>query len=430
MPPAVRVGAEQFVDGPGRGLAFGGGVDDHAIVACPGANGTLTVLGSASTNRRIVTARLLADGAYDTSFSDDGKESFDLPGTAAQFTPGLCQADGHMVVARSLTAPDGEQNLQIFRVLKHTGLPDPDFGNGGVVTIDLDQSIAGLGREEMPLGVNVLSNGDIAVSGGLTLAAGDPRGFVVLLAGNGTVRRIAALTNLRSRHVTTIVDAPDGRLWAFGLNGRVSGAYRATLNRTTLAWEGVLEYLAPAGQGAWVGAGRAVDAQTVVLAASSGPRPGYDGAPQLLVFRASQVSALPLPEASLGATALAISPHYGEHGVTILPQRRALFGAVAHAYGDNGAVGIHFAMAQIGTDPADDRVDPSFGIGGAQTAAFRGTAPGCSEQALHGFGRLTLWSGRPVFVGWADTNCSVTASDDDYLIARLHVDALFADGFD
>ncbi|WP_313918709.1 hypothetical protein [Tahibacter sp.] len=422
----------RFGDGGMRHYGFqsvAGGNMDRAIVACSAANGTLTVVGRASSDRRIVTMRLLRDGSLDTNFSDDGKESFDLPGSVAHFVPGLCQTDGHMVVARPLTAPDGEQNVQIFRVLKQTGLPDPGFGSGGVVVVDLDQWIPGLGSEEMPLGVNALPNGDIAVSGRTTRAAGGERGFVILLAADGQIRRVAVLDNVRSRTAMTTVEAPDGRLWVFGQNGRVAGAYRATLNRETLAWETVLEQLPLPGETIWVGAGRAVDAQTVVLAVSAGPSPAYDGRPELVIFRADTVSVLALPPAQLDGDSLWITSRWGDHGVTVLPQRRVLYAAPARQLGTGGGVGVHFAMAEIGSTAGGDRVESSFGINGAQTAAFRPDNGNC-VGAEHRLGRLTLWGTEPVFVGSVNANCIVGGAGDDYLVARIEVDPIFADGFD
>lgn len=424
-----------FGDAGMRSYAFqpvAGANHDRAIVACPMTDGTLMVMGTASDQRRIVTVRLLPDGDHDARFSTDGKESFDLPATYTEFVPGLCQPDGHMVAARPLTATGGEQSLQVFRVLKHTGLLDPGFGSAGVVALDLDQWLPGLALTESPLGVNALANGDIAVSGYATLAAGGERGFVALLAANGAVRAVALLGNVASRQVTTVVDAPDGRLWAFGMNGRINGAYRATLNRNSLAWEGVLEYAAPAGRSVWVGAGRAVDAETVVLASSTGPSPAYDGWPQLIVFRAGQVSVRSLPMPGLDGEQLAINANFGAHGVAVLPQRRVLFAAAAHRYGGaGGTVGIHLAVALIGSTPQDDLIDDGFPVSGTPTTAFRPAAPACATQLPgHEFARLTSWLGRPVLVGSVAAPCLGNGQGLDYLVMRVQIDALFADDFD
>jgi hypothetical protein len=412
-----------FGDGGMRAFAFqtvNGGNADRAIVGCPTANGTFTVMGTASHEQRIVTMRLLKDGSLDPGFSTDGKESFDLPGTYNHFAPGLCQPDGHMVAARSVTAADGEQHLQIFRVLKHTGQLDLSFGTGGVVTIDLDHWIPGLDKEEMPLGVNILGNGDLAISGHLTLRGGGHRGFVVLLAANGNLKRAAAVENVRSFNATTVVDAPDGRLWVFGQNGRIAGAYRATLNRATLAWEAVLEHRAAPNQRIIIGNGRAVDAQTVVLAAGAAPAGTWKGWPQLVVFRASSVSALSLPLPVLDEKVLYVDFVPGLQGVTVLPGRRVLFGSLAEDLSSDKSLGIHFAMGQLGETAASDRVDTAFGIAGAQTAAFRPGNPACaSNPPLHDFGRLTLWLDRPTFVGTVDAHCDGNGTGEDYLVTRL-----------
>jgi hypothetical protein len=423
-----------FGDGGMRHYGFqavNGLAGDRAIAACAGANGTLTATGAASSGQRIVTVRLRENGDYDTSFSDDGKASFDLPGTPSDFTPGLCQSSGHLVVARSLTAGDGEQNVQIFRVHREDGLLDPGFGNGGVVAIDLDQWAGGLGKEEMPLGINQLANGDIAVSGRVTLAAGGERGFAIVLGNDGSVRGVTVLSNIRSRTATTVSDAPDGRLWVFGQNGRVNGAFRATLARDTLAWEAVLEQLAPAGYTTWVGSGRVLDANTVVLGSTTGPTPGYEGVPQLIVFRAASVSVLLLPAATLDGQAYGLTARFGVNGVTVLPRRRVLIASLAHPPGTGPDAGVHFAMGEIGVDASGDRIDPRFGTGGAQTAAFRPAVPQCTAvRANHRFGRLTLWRGRPAFVGGVDASCTAPDTGEDYLVARIRTDDIFADAFD
>jgi hypothetical protein len=48
----------------------------------------------------------------------------------------------------------------------------------------------------------------------------------------------------------------------------------------------------------------------------------------------------------------------------------------------------------------------------------------------HRLGRLTLWGTEPVFVGSVNANCVVGGAGEDYLVARIQVDPIFADGFD
>lgn len=416
-----------FGDGGLRHYGFqpvSGGNNDQGVVACASANGTLTAAGIASNSRRVVTIRLHANGGYDPAFGVDGKASFDLPGTFSGYIPGLCQPDGNLVLVRTLTGQDGEQALQIVRVLKQSGQPDPSFGSNGAADIDLDSWIPGLGQRETPLSVNALPNGDLAIGGDAQLADGSSRGFIALLRADGSVRTVQALANLRSANVYAAVQAPDGRLWAFGRNGRISGVYRATLNRDSLAWEGVLEYAAPPGYVYALGPARPVDADTVVMpAATVSQNPG--AAPQVIVFRANSITALPLPGPPAGYLAS------GDLGLTVLPGRRVLLSSLASTSGSNSRSAIHFATARIGYDTDGDRLETQFGDGGTQLVSFRAPDPACATVVpLHSFLRLTLWDGLPVLAGGVLQNCQGGTDALDYLVGRLRPDYLFGDGMD
>lgn len=416
-----------FGDGGMRHYGFqpiNGGSQDYGAVACAGANGTLTMTGIASSQQRVVTIRLQSDGSYDPAFGFSGKASFGLPGSYNHYMPGLCQPDGHLVLARWLGPADGEQSIQILRVLKQTGQPDPSFGNNGVVDIDLDSWIPGLGQRETPLSVNALPNGDLAVGGDAQLAEGRSRGFIALLRADGSVRTVQALANLRSANVYATVQAPDGRLWAFGRNGRVEGVYRATLNRDSLAWEGVLEQAAPTGYLYALGPARPLDANTVVMpAATVSQNPG--AALQLIMFRADSISALPLPGPPPGHLAS------GDVALTVLPGRRVLLSSLATQSGSNIRVGIHFAAARVGYDTAGDRLELQFGTGGSQLISYRAPDPACATVLpMHGSVRLTLWDGLPVLASSVAQNCPSGTDGMDYLVGRLRPDYLFGDGLD
>lgn len=416
-----------FGDGGMRHYGFqpvNGGRNDQGVVACAGANGTLTMAGFASESQRVVTIRLHANGSYDPTFGVDGKASFNLPG-AFSYAPGLCQPDGNLVLVRALTALDGDQILQIVRVLKHSGQPDPSFGSNGVVVVDLDSWIAGLGRNESPLSVNPLPNGDLAIGGDAQLADGRSRGFIALLRADGSVRTVQALGNLRSANVFATMEAPDGRLWAFGRNGRIAGVYRATLDRDSLAWEGVLEHAAPPGLEYALGPARQVDADTVAMpAATVSQNPG--AAPQLIVFRAASITVLPLPGAPAGYLAS------GDLGLTALPGRRVLVSSLTtQSNGTSDRVAIHFATARIGYEAGGDRLEARFGDGGAQLVSFRTPDPACATVLpFHSFLRLTLWDGLPVLAGGVLQNCPGGTDGLDYLVGRLRPDYLFGDGWD
>lgn len=427
-----------FGDAGMRNYAFqaiNGGSNDRASVGCAAGDGTFTVTGIASSENRLVTMRLLRNGDYDSSYGVQGRVSVTLPGSYNDFVPGLCQPDGHMVLARASTAPDGEQNLQVLRVLKHTGQLDPQFGSGGIVNLDLDaEVIPALGQQEMPLGANALPNGDIAVTGQAeTRDPGGPRGFVVLLGADGTLKRARVFTTNISENATTTVEAPDGRLWVFGENGRNGGAYRLTLNRTTLEQEDVLERPLPTATArAAIGTGRMVDAETVVLAGALryNLRGGNADRALLFVFREDSAAVEELDEARLDGQLMEASLAPGRQLVTVLPGRRVLISAQAKPYFIPQQSGIYLAMAHVRRG-GQIHAENGFGAGESSVIAFRPTTPPCSgTPADHRASRLTLWLGMPALVGNVAPDCSQATNGEDYLVTRLRPDYLFAEGWD
>lgn len=427
-----------FGDAGMRNYAFqavNGGSNDRASVGCAAADGSFTVTGIASSENRLVTLRLRPNGDYDTSYGVQGRVSVTLPGSYNDFVPGLCQPDGHMVMARASTAPNDEQNLQILRVLKHTGQLDPQFGSGGIVNLDLDaEVVTALGQQEMPLGVNALPNGDIAITGQAQLQdASERRGFIVLLAANGSLKRARVFTTDISNNATTTVEAPDGRLWVFGQNGRNVGAYRLTLNRTTLEQEDVLERPLPGSfSGAAVGTGRVLDAGTVVLAGAIRYNLRGNSADKalLFVFREDSASVDELDSARLDGQLLEASLAPGRQLVTVLPGRRVLISAQARPYNIPQQSGIYLAMAQVSRD-GQIQAENGFGNGESSVIAFRPATPPCTgTPADHRASRLTLWLGMPVLVGSVTPDCGAAANGEDYLVTRLRPDYLFADGWE
>lgn len=415
-----------FGDGGMRSYGFqpvNGQADDMAFAGCPGANGTLVVVGTASYGQRIVTTRLLSDGDYDTSFSGDGKESFDLAGYyEPRFVPAACPSTG-IVFARHTQDATGEQDLQIVRVLKDTGLPNPTFANNGVLTLDLDNYIhvTTLGQRELPLGVNVLADGKIVVTG----ECGYP--FAALISATGAVENVAIYFQDLG-YFTTAIDAPNGSLWLYG-EGAANSLTRIQIDRTTLQQNGPrLSIAPPANTLYWAGSARAIDADTVAMAVVQGPSStDYQGEPRLAIFRGSEIAVLTLPSAQLDGSAMLLSTNpRGHQGVTVLPGRRVLFGATTIPI-----LGEHFAMAYVGRQASEDHVENAFGSNGAQTAALRPAASGCTgSPPTQRYSRATLWNGRPVFVGHAGLNCASPGNLDDYLVGRIETNYLFADGFD
>ena len=416
--------------------AVNGGSNDQASVGCAAADGSFTVTGIASSANRLVTMRLQPNGSYDESYGTLGRVSVTLPGSPNDFVPGLCQPDGHMVMARASTAPNGEQNLQVLRVLKHSGQLDTQFGSGGIVNLDLDaEVVTPLGQQEMPLGVNALPNGDIAITGQAQVKdPGGERGFIVLLAANGSLKRARVFTTNISEYATTTVEAPDGRLWVFGKNGRNGGAYRLTLNRTTLEQEDILERTLPFYADATVSAGRAIDARTVVLAGAAryNVRGGGGSADrvQLFVFREESASVTELDTITLDGQPVTIDLAPGRQLITVLPGRRVLLGAQARPYNQMQHSGIYLGMAHIARD-GQIYAETGFGATESSVIAFRPATPPCTGiPADHRVSRLTLWLGMPVLVGGVAIDCNRDENAEDYLVTRLRPDYLFADGWE
>lgn len=412
---------------------------DYAAVGCSAADGTFTSTGIASGQNRIVTMRLLPNGAYDESFGSGGRVSVNLPGSYNDFVPGLCQPDGHMVMARAVTAEDGEQHLQIMRVLKHTGQLDvAGFGSGGLVHVNLDNYYPDqLGTQEMPLGVNALSNGDIAVTGQTTHVDGRKRGFVVLLASNGAIRSVRVLESFAYESANTVVEVPaDGtssaKLWVFGKEFDYAGAYRLTLERQTLEPVGqVLRATYDPSSPIALGSGRAVDAETVVMpAAVRSIMPSVLPNALVFVFHRNQGTFVAMPAASLAGNFLEPVRTPGHQAITVLPGRRVLMAAPAKTVNPNANDAMYLGMARIGRTLNGDRVESGFVGAAAQPAVFQVPNPNClgGSDFNHKVSRLTLWLGMPVLVGSVNVPCHT--DDDDYLVARIRPDYLFADGLD
>lgn len=400
--------------------AVNGQEGDAARVGCPGPGDTFVVVGAASGGQRIVTVRLRPDGSLDNTFSDDGKESFDLATNSTDPAASVCLGQsGDPVLAGTVVVGAGERNLRVVRVGRDTGLPVAGFGSGGVVDLDLDAHLPGLGGDEVPLGLNALPDGDLAISGYVTLANGGTTGFVALLNASGQLRA-ATLTTCWMQ--TSVLESPAGALWAFGSAG--NGACQLTLDRNTLVQNGRL--VNNLGVTLRAGAARAVRPGTVVMAAAIQAPYGYR--PALAVFRETGVSVLGLPAPILNGSGTSLSAIPGVHGVQILAGGRVLFGGTLQQTANTS--GEYFALARIGRSAADDRSETYWGHGGARSAQFLPNTSACNSAPPHQeIYRMTLWQGRPTFVGRVETQCFENAGAD-YFVGRVDTDYLFADGLD
>lgn len=124
-------------------------------------------------------ARLLPDGALDTSFDVDGKTTvfFDLGGVKQDqaFAVAL-QSDGKIVVAGRAMTADGTFDPALARLLPGGGL-DATFGTGGKTTVNLSS-----GLFDAANAVAVRGDGTILIAG-----RKDDRGFVARLLSTGAI---------------------------------------------------------------------------------------------------------------------------------------------------------------------------------------------------------------------------------------------------
>jgi hypothetical protein len=400
-----------------------GGAGDSARVGCPGPGNTFVVMGAASAGTRIVTTRLRPDGSLDPAFSDDGKESFDFVADYGSHAPAVCLPQGDAVIAGTVTAPSGEQNLRLVRVGRDTGLPVPGFGSAGVVDLDLDLHIVGLAVAEVPVGLNVLGNGDLVVTGYVSTPSQLSVGFAALLDATGTVR---AAKTVDCWMTSTAIESPQGALWVFGSEG-FQGC-RLTLDRNTLAQSARLLGAESNLGSLFPGAARAVRGDTVAMAATVTP-PGVSGVQgALVVFRGNTVSTLVLPSV-VDRSQLRGGTSYP--AVQILPGGRVLYGSTAIHIGSGHATGMYLALARIGRTPAGDRLETAFGGNGVRQMVWQPDTPNCTvDVPRQWLARMTQWLGRPAFVGKVDAACLGINASEDYLVGRIETNYLFADGFD
>lgn len=414
-------------------VGFGDGPSNHSadgVVACAGPNGSLLVSGLVGD--RIVTARLRENGTLDSGFSDDGRQEFALPvaDTGNRERVGACQPDGNLLLALAIRGRDDDQNLLLVRVLGATGLPDPQFGTGGFVQLNLDAYSPELADRETPLGLSVSADGTIDLAGSVEhQPSAAARGFIVRVRADGSIRAARVLNDsgLLSFSLTSAAES-DGELWAIG-SASVSGGpqtfihYR--LDPDTLAVRSRLAggtSLLRVGRGRWVAAG----VFAAVAHRSEGPGPDV---PVLLIARSTEIAALPLPvPAAVGGVQGELIHQEHDGDVIPLPE-----GGVLASYtvdiGSNGASGrgLHSVRVLLSADGLNDRVDRSFGAAGR--FSLRHALP-CAADAGLRHRRSTLWNGRVTWVGSAlAAGCPVDARHD-FWVVRLQPLHQFRDGFE
>jgi uncharacterized delta-60 repeat protein len=156
-------------------------------------------------------ARFNADGSLDQTFGSKGsvQTSFGHYGAEAQAM--AVQADGKIILAGITDLPRSGLVYIEFAVARYTpnGAPDTTFGNGGLVTIDVGESV------DNPFGGTstlVLSGDKIDLAGQGHASEND---YVVQLTAAGQVDKsfgVGGVVNLGNGFIPSLAVQPDGKL--------------------------------------------------------------------------------------------------------------------------------------------------------------------------------------------------------------------------
>ena len=138
--------------------------DDIARAVAVQPDGRIVVAGEADVlgfgNFDIVVARLNADGAFDTSFGSNGKVVTNLPNNRPDFGRGLAlQSDGKLLVAGYSNRPTTGDDFVVVRYGLNGSL-DTTFNGTGIVTTDILTN-----REDRAAAIAVQPDGNIVVTG-------------------------------------------------------------------------------------------------------------------------------------------------------------------------------------------------------------------------------------------------------------------------
>lgn len=435
-----------FGDGGMRNYGFqsyqGSGRNDRATVACPGPNGTLVVAGEASDANRLVTMRLLPNGDYDPSYGAGGRVSVEFAMTQEYFSAGLCLPDNKILLARRVRigAAD-EMNIQLIRLDATSGQLDHGFGQNGATWLDLDTWQSGLQRTEAPLALTLLDAGEVLLTGHVRAEIGGIVAFAARVTQDGYVPVARVYTDVPYRATTdtmmTAMLGGDGTIWGV-VEGQQPGstrvtAFRVRFDRMTLQWLDVPDAL-PDVAGDNIYSGRGVRVRADVLAVpmirfirGSNPQRFLPG---VMIYRAAGKVYVPLPEPVLPGETLTLSGQFALQSAIPLPAGRVLLAFAVTRVGELTSQGMHLAVVHVGTAIGSDGLDKDFGIGGAQTAAFRPLGGGCPASVAQDFSALVLWNGAPTLVGNVDASCNNHGGGIDYLVARLITDRYYTGSYD
>lgn len=150
--------------------------DDMIVVA------GLAVGGAPLRESEVGVARYTQDGTLDPTFGSGGKVMTPIPGASGSAVSAALQSDGKIVVLAAVDWGDESPDIGLVRYTVD-GLPDPDFGDGGIVR-------AGFAGPQ-PTGLAVQSDDSIVVvgceGGPFAVACFDGAGHPVTGFGGGLV---------------------------------------------------------------------------------------------------------------------------------------------------------------------------------------------------------------------------------------------------
>lgn len=383
------------------------------LAACAAPGGGLNVLAAAPSGT-LSLHRLDVHGNPDTGFGRGGVIAIATPPGADDPAQGACMADGRIVVARMARGSGSDWNLELLRVLPAGGL-DPGFGAGGVLTVDFDQHVGGLGDGEFPRGLNLDAAGNVLVSMQLSISNVQTRPGLASVDASGTLRfaQLYDPQGVSAVYASLAGLGPNGRLWLVG-GGNPAGLpvtswFRAELDPIDgrllaifVASDGSANYV--------IDGGRVLPNGVMVAAGKYVPQnePGGAYRPRLLVFRETGFSAVALPPPfPVNSFEPSLAPFPG-NGVAIpIAGNRVLVGSPLGAQNQQWELATYAAVVEIGATAAQDRVDTRFGHGGAVQFAFRTPTP-CANGSptWQRPVRFSNWRGRPVLAGVHATTCS------------------------
>ena len=160
----------------------------HANAVAIDAANRIVVVGSAwieDIGSRFVAARFLPTGSLDSSFSGDGKVTFDF-GISGSYASGadalVLQGDGKISMAGDVSLPGRNWDMAVVRLLQN-GLPDAGFGSGGKVIVPFDLVSDG---PDFVSSIVWQADGKLAI-GGIAYGASDTYGAVARLTAHGSL---------------------------------------------------------------------------------------------------------------------------------------------------------------------------------------------------------------------------------------------------